>query len=192
MSRKIKYMVVTGIVLLGATTLNSTKSEATILSRTGPGRFTRFFSSCFGLFKDSHPVVENLNAGRLQKRKLNTLADQGRIVGADAEGFDTNRYSEGTYSGLHYHQVIEGGETKTLVSVGKPKVKKIRNGNVTVKYMDAEGNIQKITTEGVPNWPEGNDIFNAKGKKLNRKMEKYFQSMDGLDDIENFYGRDDI
>lgn len=185
MSKKIKLIAFTGVIILSTTVLTNYKANATIGTR-----IRNFFSSagrscvrCLGRSSgDMHPAVGNLKATKNETNKLNKLANKGKLVGVSPDDFDLGKIKEEVlYSDIWYHQNDENGKIVTLTSIGKPNVLSVEGKEVSVMHVDTEAEIKITKTTGVPRWYEGPEIVDAKMKQIKNKVNKYLDSMEGIE-----------
>lgn len=213
MNKKIKLLLSASALAMGIISVNPKEAKATLRGRIG-NALARICGACIGRGGSSSrtsslslpPLEEsNLNKANLINNNEGTDAMKNLLVGSDLEarvgnmsnkpiigaGVDSIeiRKIRNIDTEKYYHQYQAGNKTVTLVSEVKPEVIGSNNSGTVfaTEYVDEAAEMRTMFTPGVPVWIKGKDIIENKSKKSRLKIEKYLQSMQGVD-VENYYG----
>lgn len=179
MSKK-KIILTTTVVGLGILGVNK-EANATLKSKIG-----RIFS---GVMRSSgnETVVDNLRGDSRLLQKAKEMEESNLLSGRRLVDFSESYKPSILKDTFYYYQTrTDLGELMTVTSVEKPKIVKIEGQNVLVKVKDPETGKQLIGTEGVPIWNQGKDIKRNTEKILEERIQRYFESMEGVQ-VESYF-----
>lgn len=168
MRKNFKYIVVTGLIIVGGSFIQNNLAKATMRGRNF---FSRLFSSCTGgnlrrtvsnPYISSAPSQDNtsktLNIKDNLSERANKLLEANLKSGVNIKDFDKSGVV-GISDDKYYHQYKKRGETITLISNAKPQVQGIGdNGVVLSTYSDPTDGSVNLLTVGLPIWEKGEDI----------------------------------
>lgn len=167
MSNKINYIMYAGIVLLGTINVSRFKVNATMRGiRNVLGSFTSLSSS---LVKGN--IRNTLNIDVKFKEQVEELIRKGHTTGFDSYDILKPKYK--LYNNRFYYQTLKEGEQYIYTAINKPSVVDVEGSNVTVEYKDHMGEVQRLTTIGLPNWVRGIDIITDSAKKSEIESRKH-------------------
>lgn len=129
-------------------------------------------------------LTENLKISSKLKNKVDKLIEQNKITGKDISDFDNSLVKKLYFNHFYYQDIDSDGNIINFISKEEPKVLKVDDNNVTVQYINENGEKSVLTTNGLSRWLSGLDIKRKlrKDAKVKKQLEET-PSDDATDDL---------